>query len=154
MKANIVLLTNVQNYNGSMKLEIFEDDVLLYSNDSFEPGPGKIEFQVNWPTTVDIITSNKHNKDILFNEQKQIVKQKSIEITGILINQFAIQIDLIDKLFNCTREGTTDITHENFWGFNGKIQLHLTHNSPMRYMLSLQNQFDGNRLQWNDDDQK
>jgi hypothetical protein len=149
MKATISLLTNVYNYNGSMKLEIFDNTKLLYSNDKFEPGAGRIDFQVNWPTTVNIVASNKNDDDMLVDEQQQIVENKAVEVTGILINQFAIQINLIDKLFHCQHQGQSEITHENFWGFNGTIQMHLTHSSPMRYLLSLQNQFDGNRLTWN-----
>jgi len=149
MKTTISLITNVYNYNGSMKLDIFDQDQLIYSNDCFESGPGRIDCQVNWPTVVNIITSNKHPKDILYNESGMIIKHKAIEITEIFINQFAINIDLVDQLFDCQHNGTSNIVHENFWGFNGKIQMHLTHSSPMRYLLSLNNQFDGNRLYWN-----
>ncbi len=148
MKATISLITNVYNNNGSMKLEIFDDTELVYSNSSFEPGPGKIEFLANWPTTINIVASGKNDNDTLLDDQQQIIKNKAVEITGVLINQFAIQIDQVDKLFQCQRQGQTEITHENFWGFNGKIQLHLTEKSPMRYMLSLQNQFDATRLTW------
>lgn len=152
MKTTISLITNVHNCNGSMRLDIFDQEQLVYSNSSFEPGPGRIDFQVNWPTVVNIITSNKHPDDVLCDENGMIIKNKAIEITEIFINQFAINIDMVDQLFDCQHNDNPNIVHENFWGFNGKIQMHLTHTSPMRYLLALNNQFDGNRLDWNNNE--
>jgi len=77
-----------------------------------------------------------------------IFKDKSIEVTGILINNFPIHQDLIDKLFICQREGSSEITNENWWGFNGKIKIVFDQANPMRYMLYLKNEFNMNRLYW------
>lgn len=148
MKSQIEFQTSVRNYNGSMKVEIFDGNRLVYSGASFSEGPGKIDFMIDWPSKVKILVSNKNPGDTLVDKHGQIIKDKSIEITGVSMNGFFLQIDLIDKIFDCRREGQTNVTHENYWGFNGIIELDLTHTSPMRYMLSLRNQFDVTRLQW------
>lgn len=149
MTATITLLANATNYNGSIAVDIFDRGQTVYSRKEFNEGPNQIEFNVNWPTTVSIITSNRNPKDTVCDSNGIIVNNKCLEVTGISINQFAIHMDLVDKMFHCQRNGHTDIVNANFWDFNGQIQMHLTHNSPMRFMLSLQNQFDVNRLMWN-----
>jgi hypothetical protein len=97
-----------------------------------------------------VYSSNKKNGDTIFNDKGKVIADKSVEITGILINGFAVHIDMIDKLFHCVRDGSDTITHENYWGFNGCIKINFTGASPMRYMLELSNQFDVNRLEWQD----
>lgn len=135
-----------------MGVEIFDQGQLVYSGKNLPAGPGKIMFDINWPTTVDIVTSNRNFNDTENDNTGKIIANKAIEVTGVLINNFPLQVDLVDKLFNCRRNHDQQITHENFWDFNGKIQMNLTHHSPMRFMLSLQNQYDTNRLTWNNND--
>ena len=146
----ITFLTKVQNSNGSMALKMYNEDLLLYEQDNFTEGPGQINFITNWPSVITIYASNKKNVDTIFNNKGQVIADKAVEITGILINGFAVHIDMIDKLFHCIRDGSNIITHENYWGFNGCIKINFIGESPMRYMLELGNQFDVNRLEWQD----
>jgi hypothetical protein len=146
----ITFLTNVQNSNGSMALKIYNENLLLYEQDNFTEGPGQINFTTNWPSVITIYASNKKNGDTIFNNKGKVIADKAVEITGILINGFAVHIDMIDKLFHCIRDGSNITTHENYWGFNGCIKINFTEESPMRYMLELGNQFDVNRLEWQD----
>jgi hypothetical protein len=146
----INFLTKVQNSNGSMAIKIYNEDVLLYEQDNFITGPGQINFKTNWPSVITIYSSNKNNDDTIFNDKGEVTTDKSVEITGILINGFAVHIDMIDKLFHCLRNGDNTITHENYWGFNGCTKIYFTEDSPMKFMLKLGNQFDVNRLEWQD----
>ena len=123
MKATLTLLGSITRCNGSIKIEMFDQTTPVYTGEDLPDGPIRIDSQINWPTTVDIVTSNKHPNDMEVDANGHILKDKSIEITGILINNFPIHQDLIDKLFICQREGSTDITNENWWGFNGKIKI-------------------------------
>lgn len=149
MKVNLTLLCSVMSCNGSIKLEIFDQETLIYTGENFTDGPMRIDCEIVWPTTLNIITSNKHPGDIEVDINGNIFKDKSIEITGILINNFPIHQDSIDKLFTCQREGSSEITNENWWGFNGKIKIIFDQPNPMRYMLALKNEFNMNRLYWN-----
>ena len=144
----ITFCINVQNNNGSMALKIYNEDLLIYEQDTFVEGAGQINLTVNWPSILTIYSSNKKNDDTVTNSEGKVIIDKAIEITGILINGFAIHNDMIDKLFNCLRDGSNIITHENYWGFNGIIKINFNNQSPMRYMLELKNQFDVNRLEW------
>lgn len=144
---NITFLTKIKNNNGSMALKIYDKDVLVFEEDNFDNDCKQISFAINWPAVITIYSYNKKNGDTVFNKGK-VVADKAVEIVGILINGFAIHIDMIDKLFYCQREGSNTITHENYWGFNGRITMHLTGGSPLKYMLKLGNQFDVNRLEW------
>jgi len=148
MKATLTLLGSITRCNGSIKIEMFDQTTPVYTGEDLPDGPIRIDSQINWPTTVDIVTSNKHPNDMEVDANGHILKDKSIEITGILINNFPIHQDLIDKLFICQREGSTDITNENWWGFNGKIKIIFDQPNPMRYMLALKNEFNMNRLYW------
>jgi hypothetical protein len=94
----ITFLTKVQNSNGSMALKIYNEDVLLYKQDNFIEGPGQIDFATNWPSVITIYSSNKKNGDTIFNNKGKVIADKSVEITGILINGFAVHIDMIDKI--------------------------------------------------------
>lgn len=148
MPVTVTLIVDVHNCNGSLYMDIFDGETLIHSSRDLDQGLTNIEFSVNWPTTVTIVTSNRNVDDVKNDSNGSIIENKAIEVTGILINNFSMHIDLIDKLFQCYDGNTPSSTNKNFWDFNGKIQMNLTHNSPMRYMLALHNQFDGNRLIW------
>ena len=148
MKVNLTLLCSNTRCNGSIKIEMFDQTTLIYTGENLSDGPVHINCQINWPTTVNIITSNKHPNDMEIDSNGNIIKDKSIEVTGILINNFPINQDLIDKLFICQREGLSDITNENWWGFNGKIKIAFDQPTPTKYMLALKNEFNMNRLHW------
>lgn len=149
MKVNLTLLCLVTRCNGSMKIEMFDQKKSVYVGENLPAGPLRIDCNIDWPTTLNIITSNKHSDDCKVDINGNIIKDKSIEVVGILINNFSIHQDLIDKLFICQKEGSSNITNENWWGFNGKIKIIFDQPNPMRYMLSLRNEFNMNRLYWN-----
>ena len=127
---------------------MFDQTRPIYTGENLPDGPLSINCLIDWPTTVNIITSNKTNRDTIIDDSGHVIKDKSIEVTGILINNFPIHQDLIDKLFICQHAGSLDITNENWWGFNGNIKIIFDHVNPMRYMLSLRNEFKMNRLYW------
>lgn len=146
MKTTLTLLCNVMCYNGSLNLEIFDDKDSIYVGQNLTEGPLRIDCPISWPTTVNITISNKGNKDTLLDQNGIIVKDKAIEVTQVLINNFPIHQDLTDKIFICRRDGSTVDTYENWWGFNGAVKIIFNQPTPMRYMLSLRNEFDINRL--------
>lgn len=148
MKVNLTLLCSVTCVNGSIKIEMFDQTTPIYAGENLPDGPMRIDCQINWPTTVNIITSNKTSNDMEFDSNGNILKDKSIEVVGMSINNFPIHQDLIDKLFVCQREGSSEITNENWWGFNGNIKIEFDQPNPMRYMLALKNEFNMNRLHW------
>jgi len=131
-----------------MKIEIFDQLLPVYTGENLPDGPMRIDCEIDWPTTVNIITSGKHPDDMELDTAGNIVRDKSIEVTGILINNFSIHQDLIDKLFVCQQEGSVNTTYENWWGFNGRIKIEFDQTNPMRYMLALKNEFNMNRLHW------
>lgn len=134
-----------------MKIEIFDQTKHIYTGENLPDGQLRIDCEINWPTTVIIITSNKSPKDIEVDGTGNIIRDKSIEAIGILINNFSIHQDIIDKLFICQHDGLSNITNENWWGFNGHIKIQFDKPNPTRYMLALKNKFDMNRLYWDHD---
>jgi hypothetical protein len=146
MKVNLTLNGIVTRCNGSLKIEMFDQTTPIYTGENLPDGPVRIDCQINWPTTVNIITSNKHPNDMEVDADGNVIRDKSIEVTEILINNFPIHQDLIDKLFICQKEGAPETTHENWWGFNGNIKIEFAQVTPMRYMLALNNEFNMNRL--------
>ena len=149
MQVKLTLICNVICHNGSMKVEIHDQHTCVYTGENLTEGPLQIDCMVNWPTTVNITLSNKGKNDTLIDEAGEIIKDKAIEVTQVLINNFPIHQDLIDKIFICRREGSDRDTNENWWAFNGNIKILFDQPNPMRYMLFLKNEFDVNRLQWN-----
>jgi hypothetical protein len=149
MQVKLTLVCDVICHNGSMKIEIYDQHTHVYTGENLTQGPLQIDCMINWPTTVNITLSNRGKDDTLTNEAGEIIKDKAIEVTQVLINNFSIHQDLIDKIFICRQEGSSSDTNENWWAFNGNIKILFDQPSPMRYMLSLNNEFDVNRLQWN-----
>ena len=141
MKVNLTLLCSVTRCNGSIKVEMFDRERHIYTGENLPDGKLRIDCEINWPTTVNIITSNKSPTDIEVDSTGKIIRDKSIEIIGILINNFSIHQDLIDKLFICQHDGSSNITNENWWGFNGNIKIQFDKLNPVRYMLALKNEF-------------
>jgi hypothetical protein len=152
MQVKLTLICDVMCHNGSMKIEIHDQDTHIYTGENLTQGPLQIDCMINWPTTVNITLSNKGKNDTLTDDAGEIIKDKAIEVTRVLINNFPIHQDLIDKIFICRRERSDFDTNENWWAFNGNIKILFSQPNPMRYMLSLNNEFDVNRLQWNTDE--
>lgn len=148
MKVTVIFEFLVTNCNGSMNIDILDQNQILYSGKDLQEGPLNIGIDIDWPTQLTIITSNKNNKDTQCDDTGHVVSDKSIEVIGVLINNFPVQIGLVDQLFNCRRHHSEEITHENYWGFNGTITIDFLKPNPMRYFLELKNQFDMNRLRW------
>ena len=113
-----------------------------------QAGPLHIDREIDWPTTLLVVLSDKNPNDTQTDDDGNIVADKAIEVQQVFINNFPIHQDLIDKIFACQHQDSLHITHENWWGFNGTATLDLDQDNPMRYMLSLQNKFDMNRLDW------
>jgi hypothetical protein len=149
MKVMLTLIAHVMRYNGSMSIKISDQDRLLYTGKDLDAGNLQIDCEITWPTTVNIQLGNKGKNDTLLNSHGMIIQDKAIEITQVLINNFPIHRDLIDKLFVCQREGSIVDTNENWWAWNGTVKINFDHASPMRYLLSLQNEFAMNRSDWN-----
>ena len=150
MKVQLTLIGQVMRCNGSMSISIQDQDRTVYSANDLPAGAWRTSFEIAWPTTVHIQLGNKGPTDTLLDDQGQIMEDKAIEVTKVLINNFPIHQDLVDKIFVCRRAGSTVDTNENWWAWNGTVQIRFDHTSPMRYLLSLQNEFAMNRLEWND----
>jgi len=150
VKVMLTLSGHVMRYNGSMSVQIQERERVIYSGENLPEGPWRINFEIAWPTTVHIQLSNKGSNDTLLDTAGMIVQDKAIEVTEVLINNFPIHQDLVDKIFICRRAGSTSDTNENWWAWNGTVQINFDHASPMRYMLSLQNEFAINRSEYNE----
>jgi hypothetical protein len=149
MKIQLTLIGRVQRSNGSLTVEIKDQDQVVYTGEDLPEGQWVAEFKIDWPTTVHIQLSNKQLNDTQLDQNGLIVQDKVIEVTDVLINNFPVHQDLVDKLFVCRREGSADDTNENWWAWNGTVKINFDHASPMRYLLSLQNEFAMNRLEWN-----
>lgn len=151
MSITVSFLFQVKNCNGSMNIDIVEDNKILFSGRDLDEGLLAVDLKVSrWPTELLIYLTGKRKNDTLCDDQGIIITDKSIEVVGITLNRFPLHIDLLDRVFDCEREGSTDISHENYWGFNGKVTMKLHGKNPVRYLLSHNNQFDINKLSWND----
>jgi hypothetical protein len=147
MNVELILQGISMNSNGSMSMEICDHIGLRYSNKLFEPGSVEIACEIAWPTCVTITLGNKHPDDMVVDQHGSIVN-KAIEINSMLINRFPISHELMELQFNCRHTGSSNITHENFWGFNGQVIINFDKPSPMHYMIALKNPFEIKRLDW------
>jgi hypothetical protein len=150
MKVTLTLIAQVQCYNGSMSIDILDQDRVVYVGKNLDPGTQRIDCEISWPTVITIQLGNKGKNDTLIDQHGTIIQDKSIEILNVLINNFPINQYLVDKIFICRRAGSQTDTNENWWSWNGTVQINFNHASPMRYLLSLQNEFAMNRLEWNE----
>ena len=151
MQVKLTLICNVRCYNGSMKIELYDRDTHIYTGENLASGPLQIDCMINWPTTIFITLSTKGSKDTVVNEHNEIIHDKAIEVTDVLINNFPLHQDLIDKIFICRRNGSDCDTNENWWAFNGNVRIDFNQTNPMRYMLSLRNEFSMNRITQNNE---
>jgi hypothetical protein len=149
MTVELILQGRSMNSNGSMGIQISDHTGVRYSNKYFKSGDIEIVCEISWPTCVIINLYNKHPNDMILN-QDGTVTNKAIEINTMLINRFPITHELLESQFNCTHTGSSNITHENFWGFNGQVRINFDKPSPMHYMLALNNPFEIKRLDWVD----
>jgi hypothetical protein len=149
MKITLTLIGQVFRCNGSMTINIFDQDRPIYSGADLPEGDWRVDCEINWPTTVNIITSGRSPNDMLTDHTGTVIQDKAIEVTQVLINNFPIQQDLTDKIFICRPEDLDVDSNQNWWSFNGKTRLEFDQPTPIRYLLSLRNEFNMNRTEWN-----
>jgi len=145
MIVRLTLKCQIHCHHGSMNIDIQDGARLIYTARDLQAVPLTIDLMIAWPTTINIFVSGKGPNDTLLDDQGRVVQDKAIEVTQVLVNNFPIQQHLTDKIFLCRRAGSDEITNENWWGFNGHISMVFDQANPMRYMLSLSNQFDIDR---------
>jgi hypothetical protein len=132
---NIILTLDclVINPNKLIQINIFDKDILLHSYNDLTEGPLLINCSISWPTVITIALKNKHNAD-------------AIVLRNLSINNFAIQQHLLEKLFVCCEEGSSEEKNAIYWGFNGTVKIYFTEKNPIRWMLAMKNEFKLDRL--------
>ena len=135
---NLRLGCTVKHCNGSMKIEVIENDTVLYTGENLPEGPLDIVCDIQWPTVLTIKLSNKNPDDAeIVNDV--ITKDKAIILETMSINNFPLETRVIEQLVN-------DII---YWGFNGTVTMAFTELNTTRWLLKMKNIFDMKRLQWN-----
>jgi hypothetical protein len=121
-----------------MKIEVIENDTVLYTGENLPEGPLDIVCDIQWPTVLTIKLSNKNPDDAeIVNDV--ITKDKAIILETMSINNFPLETRVIEQLVN-------DII---YWGFNGTVTMAFTELNTTRWLLKMKNIFDMKRLQWN-----
>jgi hypothetical protein len=102
---------------------------------------------IDWPSKIRIFVEGKNQNDTEVDSGGNVIADKAIELISIMINNFPLHPDLIDKLCCCRRSNQQSISHENYWGFNGLVEIIFDHANPLRFMLALSSKFEIPRLE-------
>lgn len=135
---NLKLGCVVKHCNGSMKIEVIENNTVLYCGEDLPDGPLDIICNIQWPTVLTINLNNKNPDDTEI-VNGSIIKDKTIILENISINNFPLETCVIEQLVN----------NIIYWGFNGTVTMSFTEKNPTRWLLKMKNIFDMNRLLWN-----
>jgi len=134
---NLTLGCTNKRYNGSMSIEIIENNKSLYLGKDLPNGPLEINCNIQWPTTLTIKLSNKGPDDTEM-QNDNVINDKAIVLETLSINNFPLEVRVMEQLVNNTI----------YWGFNGTVDMIFTEKNPTRWMLKIKNAFYMNRLLW------
>ena len=108
----------------TMGLAVIANDREIFNQHSDLKNTFNVEFNVDLPATIKVITSGKLPDDTEVDSQGNIVSDKFIKITGITVGGIIIPLWMIEK--KAVQFHTNNsIIFTNYLGFNGQAILDL-----------------------------
>lgn len=97
-----------------------------------------VEFCMDIPGTVEIISSGKESTDTIVGPNLEILKDKHVKISKVVIDNMPIKLWILEKhLFECRSEDGDHVWRTNYIGHNGSAKLHISCSSSFEFMLHL-----------------
>ena len=134
----VIFKFKIGHYNGSMGLNFFNKDILIKEIPSFTETEFVITENIEFPTTIyfDVFGKDKFDTDV--DENNNILADKYIQLTDLIVDKAPIHILSLIKL--CKLETNDKILYNNYWGFNGRVTINFEEvNSFLWHMKHLKN---------------
>lgn len=125
MYSQVTFKFSIGRYNGSMGMDVFYNDSLLLSQNSFNTDTFTFTEKLDLPGTVVINVYGKGLVDTLVDKNGNVIADKYIKLEELLVDRVPLHILSLINLPELNNNG--QLTKTNYWGFNGAVRIELTH---------------------------
>jgi len=117
----IELYFKIGNYNGTMRMTIFINDVLIEDYKKFDSEHVVFKHNIPWPSTMKILLTGKNlSCDTKVDPDGKILADKFIELKKILVDRCEATVQYTKSIHLNTKDQSINSV---YWGFNGSVTL-------------------------------
>lgn len=143
MKTNITLDLEFGLYNGSMTLEIFQDNILLNKLENVTKTSKRVCIEVDLPCQLKFVISNKnYNTDTLADSNGLIISDKYVILKHMIVESIPVKIAVLFDICRYYKNQDTVHVNDTYWGFNGITVINFDAENFIKWCLKHNNTFD------------
>lgn len=135
-KNKIKLQLEIGFINGrSMSLQVFNKDSLIFDKSTFDKKKENVELELEFPTTLKIITDGKRVNDTIVSVDGVIVEDMFIKISKLSIDRMPIKTWILEKYLFSGKSQSGDTYDTNYIGYNGVTMIDLEFSNSFEFFL-------------------
>jgi len=143
MKTNITLGLEFGLCNGSMTIEIYQDESLIKKLENITTTTNNVSLDIDFPSQLKIVLSNKnYNTDTIVDNNGSIINDKYVILKHMMIESIPIKIDVLFNICQYYKNQTDDPVNDTYWGFNGFAIIDFDSEHFIKWCLKHNNIFD------------
>jgi hypothetical protein len=143
MKTNITLGLEFGLCNGSMTIEIYQDELLIKKLENITTTTNNVSLKIDFPSQLKIVLSNKnHNTDTILDNNGSIINDKYVILKHLTVGTIPIKIDVLFRLCQYYKNQNNNPVNDTYWGFNGVAIIDFNSDNFIKWCLKHNNTFD------------
>jgi hypothetical protein len=130
------------NYNGSMNLEISDDETMFACLRDVTEKIVTIQHRINLPSQLKFTLSNKnYNTDTEVSADGLILADKYVRLNKLALGRMPINIEKLYKICEFRSDRLDEVIHDPQWHFNGVVTIDFFESNFIKYLLLIDNKF-------------
>jgi hypothetical protein len=143
MKTKIKLDLEFGLCNGSMTLEIFQNNLLIEKLENVTDVSKNVYIIVELPCQIKFVLSNKnYNTDTVVDNTGSIVNDKYVILKNMVVETIPVKIDILFNICRYYKNHLTPPVNDTYWGFNGNAVIDFDAKNFIEWCLKHNNIFD------------
>lgn len=143
MKTRIKLDLDFGICNGSMTVDIFQDNVLLTTLENITDNSKTVCLDVVFPCQLKFVLSGKnYNLDTMVDSDGSVIKDKCVILKSMQIESILVKIDVLFDICQYYKDHKEPPIADTYWGFNGHVVIDFDADNFIAWCLKHNNIFD------------
>lgn len=142
MYTNVEIELEFSNYNGSMNLEISDNEKNFACLTNVTEKIITIQHQIDLPTQLKFTLSNKnYNTDTHVSADGLILADKYVRLNKLVLGRMPINVEKLYKICKFRSDRLNEVTYDPQWHFNGVVTIDFFESNFIKYLLLIDNKF-------------
>jgi len=113
------------------------NDCMKINNISLHPGINILSYTTEFPSIFTLDISGKGVSDTIIDDDGNIIKDKFISVSTLVVDNLRVSQHLLSKIFELTTPDNQRIV-SHYWGFNGTVKLDMNASDALEWHLKTQ----------------